>query len=318
MAGTVLKNPPVAHKPFFVPPLEEVVKVLSNGLTSNFAKVEVDIVDCPDLTKEPFTLACKGLGGKPRLIEVGGPPYLLPLVKRDKVYDMKDLGKLADVEPAFLIGAGAGPWPYAGVNCEMMVNLEVKGGNANNHTRISKVNTKDGSCILERLPDSETRCALLANIFCSEGKPGKVLKVSCKKRTGKDDFIASIRKTLQAHYKEKAVGLGGTFLLKEGKAKQHIMPDFSTTPVNTDEEVEKWLHFYNMSAPLIAVGTLASADPGLDLRLQHFHSFSHHGEGGHYHIDTEPDTVEYLGYFSLAEYVYRVDQPAETHHVGRD
>lgn len=318
MAGTVLKNPPVAHKPFFVPPLEEVVKVLSNGLTYNFAKVEVDIVDCPDLTKEPFTLACKGLGGKPRLIEVGGPPYLLPLVKRDKVYDMKDLGKLADVEPAFLIGAGAGPWPYAGVNCEMMVNLEVKGGNANNHTRISKVNTKDGSCILERLPDSETRCALLANIFCSEGKPGKVLKVSCKKRTGKDDFIASIRKTLQAHYKEKAVGLGGTFLLKEGKAKQHIMPDFSTTPVNTDEEVEKWLHFYNMSAPLIAVGTLASADPGLDLRLQHFHSFSHHGEGGHYHIDTEPDTVEYLGYFSLAEYVYRVDQPAETHHVGRD
>jgi hypothetical protein len=56
-------------------------------------------------------------------------------------------------------------------------------------------------------------------------------------------------------------GLGGTFLLKEGKARQHIMPDFSATPINTDEEVEKWLHFYNMSAPLIAVGTLASADP---------------------------------------------------------
>lgn len=56
-------------------------------------------------------------------------------------------------------------------------------------------------------------------------------------------------------------GLGGTFLLKEGKAKQHIMPEFSVTPINTDEEVEKWLHFYNMSAPLIAVGTLASADP---------------------------------------------------------
>jgi hypothetical protein len=56
-------------------------------------------------------------------------------------------------------------------------------------------------------------------------------------------------------------GFGGTFLLKEGKAKQHIMPDFSTEPINTDEEVEKWLHFYNMSAPLIAVGTLVSADP---------------------------------------------------------
>lgn len=318
MAGVVLKNPPVAHKPLFVPSLDEVVKVLSSGLKSNFAAVEVSVVDCPDLTKEPFTLACKGLGGKPRLIEVGGPPYLLPLVQKDKVYDMKDLGKAADVDSAFLIGAGAGPWPYAGVNCEMMVNLEVKNGKANNHTRIAKINTKDDSCILERLPDTETRCALLANIFCSEGKPVKVLRVSCKKRIGKDDFIASIRKTLEAHYKDKAVGLGGTFLLKEGKAKQHIMPDFSKKPINTDEEVNEWLHFYNMSAPLIAVGTLVSSDPGLDLRLQHFHSFSHHGEGGHYHIDTEPDIAEYLGYFSIGEHVYRVDQPTVTHKVGRD
>jgi len=39
------------------------------------------------------------------------------------------------------------------------------------------------------------------------------------------------------------------------------MPEFSVSPISTDEEVEKWLHFYNMSAPLIAVGTLASADP---------------------------------------------------------
>ncbi|KDR15774.1 ester hydrolase C11orf54 homolog [Zootermopsis nevadensis] len=318
MAATVIKNPPVASKSLFVPPLEELVEVLGSGLVSNFETVRVEIVDCPDLTKEPFTLACKGLGGKPRLVEIGGPPYLLPLVRREKLYNMSDIGKLTDVEPTFLIGAGAGPWPYAGVNCEMMVNLEVKGGKVNNHTRISKINIKDGSCILERLPDTETRCALLANIFCSEGKPGKVLQVSCKKRIGNDDFIASIRKSLQAHYKEKAVGLGGTFLLKEGKAKQHIMPEFSVTPINTDEEVEKWLHFYNMSAPLIAVGTLASADPGLDLRLQHFHSFSHHGEGGHYHIDTEPDNVEYLGYFALGEYVYRIDQPTDTHHVGRD
>jgi len=57
---------------------------------------------------------------------------------------------------------------------------------------------------------------------------------------------------------------------------------------------------------------------GLDLRLQHFHSFSHHGEGGHYHIDTEPDSVEYVGYFAVAEYIYRIDQPTDTHLFGRD
>lgn len=54
------------------------------------------------------------------------------------------------------------------------------------------------------------------------------------------------------------LALGGTFVLLEGKAKQHVMPDFSKTPINTDEEVNNWLKFYNMSAPLIAVGTLAT------------------------------------------------------------
>lgn len=54
--------------------------------------------------------------------------------------------------------------------------------------------------------------------------------------------------------------MGGTFLIKEGKAKQHIMPDFSTTPINSDDEVNQWLKFYDMSAPLIAVGTFVSGD----------------------------------------------------------
>lgn len=57
---------------------------------------------------------------------------------------------------------------------------------------------------------------------------------------------------------------------------------------------------------------------GLDLRVEHTHCFSHHGEGGHYYIDTTPDTVEYLGYFMAAEFVYRIDRPTETHLVGRD
>jgi hypothetical protein len=35
----------------------------------------------------------------------------------------------------------------------------------------------------------------------------QVLQISCKKRIGKDDFISSVRKSLQAQYKEKAVGM---------------------------------------------------------------------------------------------------------------
>lgn len=56
----------------------------------------------------------------------------------------------------------------------------------------------------------------------------------------------------------------------------------------------------------------------LDLRVQHFHSFGHHGAGGHYHIDTTPDVAEYIGYFNLAEVIYRLDQPEHGHKFGRD
>lgn len=61
-----------------------------------------------------------------------------------------------------------------------------------------------------------------------------------------------------------------------------------------------------------------TGEADLDLRLQHFHSFSTHGEGGHYHYDTTPDTVEYEGYFSIGEKVIRIDKPVQTHKMGRD
>lgn len=316
-----LDNPPVQSRSLHVPNIEEVAKVLRDGLPSNFMEVQVEVTDCPDLTQQPFTLARSGLGGNPQLIEVGGPPYLIPLINREKVYDIKDIARITGLnDSVFIIGAGAGPWPYAGVNCELIANIDITKGNINSQTRIAKVDTKNNnSCHTEILPASETRYAVLANLMASQGLPGKVIKVYCKKRTGPDDFIASIRKSLQNHYKEKAVGLGGTFLLKEGTVKQHVMPDFSTTPILSDEDVSNWLKFFEMPSPLINVGTLVSADvEDLDLRLQHFHSFSYHGYGGHYHIDLTPDIVEYLGYFVIAEKIHRVDKPATSHKIGRD
>lgn len=57
---------------------------------------------------------------------------------------------------------------------------------------------------------------------------------------------------------------------------------------------------------------------GLDLRVEHTHCFSHHGIAGHCYIDTTPDIAEYLGYYSPAEFVYRIDRPEKTHCVGRN
>ena len=50
--------------------------------------------------------------------------------------------------------------------------------------------------------------------------------------------------------------------------------------------------------------------PGYDLRKEHFHCFSDHGQGGHYHHNTSAEDAVYTGYFNIAEDVYRVDKPA--------
>lgn len=319
MATLDVKKLKFTCRPLHVPSLNEIKTVLEEGLSTNFAEVKVEVVNCPDLTKEPFLLSASGLSGNPTIFEIGGPSYLLPIVQKDKLYDVHELLKHINYsDKSFVIGAGAGPWPYINSNCELMMNLVISSSGIKNETRIASVDTSSGNCKLETLNGNETRLALLANLFISKGETGPVLKVHAKRRTGKDDFIACMQKALAHHYKDKLVGFGGTFLINEGKVKQHVMPDFSITPLNNLQQLDDWLNFYNMSTPLVAVGTFVSSETDLDLRVQHFHSFSHHGEGGHYHIDTTPETIEYLGYFNLGNNLYRIDQPAKSLKFGKD
>lgn len=56
------------------------------------------------------------------------------------------------------------------------------------------------------------------------------------------------------------VGLGGVFLLKEGKVKHHVMPDFSSRALCSDSDVDDWLHFFEMKAPIVHLGTLVTGD----------------------------------------------------------
>lgn len=60
-----------------------------------------------------------GLSGNETILDIGGPAFLLPLVKKDKIYDLRPLPKLVNDKECFVIGAGAGPWPYAETNCEV-------------------------------------------------------------------------------------------------------------------------------------------------------------------------------------------------------
>ena len=253
-----------------------------------------------------------GICGSARLCDVGGPPYLVPTVQRDKLYNLQEIADEVGLPGASFIGAGAGSSRLAGCNCELMPNSHLGTGKICTH--FAKM--KDGVPTLERYMSNEF--GLLANLLASEGKRGPVLKVTCRNRTGDATFVAAMRQVLAEHYGDKPIAVGGVFIIGAGQAKLHVMPDFSATPLTTDAEVEEWLHFYHANAPLIALSTFVSHDPGLDLRVEHTHCFSSHGEGGHYHYDVTPPEVEYTGYFSLAHTIHRIDAPACTHQIGRD
>ncbi|XP_060941615.1 ester hydrolase C11orf54 homolog [Limanda limanda] len=305
------------------PHLEELRCVLQAGLEENFAEVQVSVVECPDLTKEPFNFPVKGLCGSPRITDVGGVPYLVPLVQKHKEYNMNTISKELELPGAFILGAAAAPSRIVGMNAELVpaVLTEAEGRPAVNSSYYSSINPADGQCLQEKYSDKFSDCnfGLLGNLYACEGHPGKVIEVRAKKRTGVHSLVTALRNTLEGHYPDKSLALGGTFIIQKGKAKIHIMPrEFSVCPLNTNDEVNNWLKHFEVSAPLICQSVLVSRDPGLDLRVEHTHCFSHHGEGGHYYIDTTPYSVEYLGYFMPAEFVYRIDRPTETHEVGRE
>ena len=50
---------PVEFKNIPPPCLDEIRMVLEAGLKKNYEEAAVEIVDCPDLTQEPFKLAAK-------------------------------------------------------------------------------------------------------------------------------------------------------------------------------------------------------------------------------------------------------------------
>jgi len=293
--------------PLFVPPLEEVSTVLQSYLSLQFVEAAVEVVECPNLTVAPFHLAAPGFGGNPKAVDVGGVPNLAPVAQKNKIYDLAKIAKACQSPNAFAIGPGGGPFHELGKNCEMMANVYFGSTPPRVATHLAWIGKND-SYVSE--PFSSTQFGLMGNFLLTDGKPSTpVIKVRANHRTGKDDFVTCMRKGLAQKYGDKPVGIGGVFLIKAGKANLHIMPDFSDVPLKTDEEVNNWLRFFDMDAPLVCLSVFYSHDPGLALRIDHTHCFSQHGQGGHYHYDVTPETVEYEGYFTMAEQVYRIDKP---------
>ena len=294
--------------PLSPPKLEELVPPLTSGLSSNFEHVSVSIVTCPDLRQAPFNLAAPGLSGNPRIADIGGPPNLAPSPKLDRKYSLLEMAKLMEMgSKGALLGASAGPFHVLGVNSELMPNLSFDEETVTNRTHCAKIDGK-GECLCEEI--SSRDCGLMANLFGSEGFTGIVLKIVAKVRTGQANFTETIQTALKAKFGERVISMGGVFVIKKGGgANLHVMPDFSKKPLNSREEVDSWLRYFDMDAPLTCLSVFHSHDPGLDLRIEHTHCFSAHNQGGHYHDDTTPKEVEYEAYFNVAEVLYRIDRP---------
>ena len=163
-------------------------------------------------------------------------------------------------------------------------------------------------------------------MYGSQGLPGPVIRVSCHVRTGADNPITCMRKALISQYgSDRMIGIGGVFQIQEGTIKRHVMPNFPNKDLLDMAQVNEWLKFYHVpltsSNPATCLSVFVNADPlNLGLRLDHTHFYQGHsaessagldghgtGHGGHYHYDTSPEIVKYVGYFSPAQYLARVD-----------
>ncbi|KHJ95241.1 hypothetical protein OESDEN_04825 [Oesophagostomum dentatum] len=245
------------------------------------------------------------------IAEVGGPGNLFPTIHKEKEFDLKKICEECHAPSAFVFGPGAGPWQVVGKNCEMVADANFAIPKV--ATKVAFINDGQSTTYKQSTIDS-SKFSLMANLAVSgEPGPGEVVHCKCSVRVGKENFPEAIRKGLAEHYGEKlfysrCVSLGGIFLLREGEAKLHVMPDFPGCPFKSTEEIDKWLRFFTMKAPLVCASVFHSYDPGHKLRMEHTHCYSEHGDAGHYHYDTTPETVVYEGWFAAAEKIYRIDE----------
>lgn len=244
---------------------------------------------------------------------------MTPHVNLESKYDLKtvveSIYKSESDYPISTFGPGGGAFNVLGYCCEFM-------GSASYTKKDNDVRMVGCACRYAyvdedgnghwREQENDDRFGLMGNFYLSQNKEGKVLKIHAKKRTSKENYTEAIRAVLLSKYgQDKPVSMGGVFLINNGVAKLHIMPKYWPKEPSTDESIDKeWLKYYTITKhPLVCLSVFHSHDPGYGLRMEHTHCFNldTEAEAGHYHYDTTPDTVEYEGYFNIAERVYRLD-----------
>ncbi|XP_011696803.1 PREDICTED: ester hydrolase C11orf54 homolog [Wasmannia auropunctata] len=318
----------------FIPEGAKLAAVLQNELSTDFEEVTVEWVDCPDLTEEPFNLATPGLCGDTAIFDVGGVSNLFPFPQENKIYFFKDMvrtfNRLRRVRSTLpndtlIIGGGLTKVSEEKLLGELIINASFDERTAviKNKSRFAFLKTleqsKNQKCKLIPLIDNTNpKCHMYGNFFFNNGLREQVLKIQAKNRVSRDFTVALQRAISRFASDGDLMGLGGTFVVKNGKTKHHIIQNDWKGPIRKSTEIRKCVQFCEMPTPVVAFATFLSADryyyskfpPKINfLTRWHAHSYSAFG-GGHYHEtkqNSEDNNVEYLGYFSIATKLYRID-----------
>jgi len=298
--------------------LEEIAKALQVGLSQNYKIINLEIVDCPNLKN--WGCPAEGLSGNQKIIDVGGEPYMHDKRYIGAEFNYEEIAKLIDSEKSYALGAGSGAMSCLEGHCGELIiddNLITK----ENKSIIAKVG-KNKECITEKY--NGRKHGGLGNIFYSDGKKDKVLKINIKGRSGKQGSLPqAIRAALinQLNLKNNNhIALGGIFRILKGQIRAHVQPDYEDIKHEYyDPKLMKctkdFLQFYEPVGPnLQCYSVLWTGDPTegkLNLRESgehtHFYDFKNKSCSGHYHFDVTPDEIQYEGYFNTADTVYRVN-----------
>ena len=308
----------IESEKFDTPSLDKVAEALNLGLKENYKEVNVEVVDCPNL--KDWGCPAEGITGNEKIIDVGGEPYMHDPKFIGTEFDYEEISKKIGSEKSYALGAGSSAMSCMDGHCgELTINENLI--TSESKSIVARVD-KNKKCIVQKY--SARKHGGLSNIYFSDGKKGKVIKIKINIRTGKQGSLPqSMRSTLIKHLKiseNKHVSLAGVFRILKGKIKSHVQPDYKDIKVDYyDPKLMKctkdFLQFYEpVGSELQCYSVLWTGDPSggkLNLRESgehtHFHSYNNDNDAGHYHFDVTPNEIKYEGYFNISREVYRVN-----------
>ncbi|XP_011636290.1 ester hydrolase C11orf54 homolog [Pogonomyrmex barbatus] len=302
---------------------------VENELSTSFGKVTAEWVDCPDLTQEPFNLAAPGLGGDTAILDIGGISNVYPEHIESKIYHFENIFKHLNCNQndIFIIGGGLS----RRLSDNHLGNLIMNATFSPTENRMVKNKTlfafvdearnNDVKFTLEMLTNPLPKCHMYGNFFVNQGLREQVLKVEAKERYGRD-FIDALQHAFSRIYPDKhyleLTGCGGVFMVKNARVVHHVMQNNWCSLFYNKLTIEKEsLRYWSVKTPVIALTTFLNTDRHTVIRNSKFedlfltrfqvHSYSNNC-GGYYHkAEDDEKAIEYLGYFSPATKLYRID-----------